>query len=148
MSTAQTTKTTLESLATCLDQIGQFRAELNASVDSIFAFQQTLNSDLRERCAQMMAVNMKLLEQLQAARHRPSEAFVLSVDPVLGVDIHFSTEVLAQIAKDMAPGMQHFAQQMEALLQQRMSVAVRPKSPKKKPAATKASKSAKTKKAQ
>lgn len=144
MSTAQTTKTVLEHLATCLDEMGKVRAELTASVDGILAFQRTINQDLHDANAQMVATNIKLFEQLKALPVRPHAAFVLSVDPILGVDIHFSTEVLTQATKDMAPGLQRFAQKMEAFLQQHMPVAAKPKPSKKK---TVTSKNAKTKKA-
>lgn len=112
------------------------------SPEKILAFQQAVIGDLLAANQKAMDDNAALCLQLR----RPSAAFVLSVDPVLGVDIHFSNEIMTQAVRNMTPGLQRLAQKMDVLLRQYS--AAKSQSPKKKAAATKANASAKTKKAQ
>lgn len=115
-------------------------ATMDERIDALLASDQAIIENIRE-------LNAKITNVSASPKISPFTAFSMSLDPFLGVDLHFSAAILEKVLNDMAPIVLLALNKMrDDMMRQHMTVPKQP-SPQKKKTKKDNSKSTKAKKA-
>lgn len=110
---------------------------------------RTLLTEVRELNAKISAIGVAVFEKqnLSTPKAGPFTAFSMSIDPLYGVDLHFSAPIVEETLREMAPTLMPALEAMrDAMVRKYAPQPVAAKQPKKQPA-TSDKKNAKAKKA-